>query len=272
MADTVDVERQVDRRPLEPIVVPFVPYYQDDRCTIYHADCLDVLPHLSGVAMCVTSPPYNQLGSRMPDKPSGMHAETRWVSNTKTTCYADDMDEDDYEKWIAKVLRGCADALRPGGSLFLNHKCRWREKRLLHPIDLVRGIESLTLRQELIWCRAGSTTLNARLFAPNAERIYWLIRDGGDWIWNQEAASWLSVWQISQDRSANGHPCPFPATIPRRCIVATTNEGDLVFEPFCGSGTTLRAAKDLGRRAIGCDLEERYCEMAAKRLEQGVLF
>ena len=57
----------------------------------------------------------------------------------------------------------------------------------------------------------------------------------------------------------------------RDLIVRTTNEGDTVLDPFMGSGTTLVAAKHLGRRAIGVEIEVRYCEIAAKRLEQEVM-
>lgn len=207
----------------------------------------------------------------MPEKPSGMHAETRWVDNTRDTGYADDMDEDEYRLFVQRVLVACAKCSTKTGSLFFNHKCRWRDRELLHPIDFVRGLRGWWLREELIWNRAGSTTLNARMFAPNDERIYWLVRDSSKWVWNQEAASFLSVWAIAQDRTANNHPCPYPLEIPKRCIAATTDASGLVLDPFCGSGTTVVAAKQLGRPAIGVDLEERYLEIAANRLRQEVL-
>jgi site-specific DNA-methyltransferase (adenine-specific) len=66
------------------------------------------------------------------------------------------------------------------------------------------------------------------------------------------------------------HPCPKPITLYQR-LITILPEG-VIFDPFIGSGTTLRAAKNLGRQAVGCDISERYCEMAAKRLSQSVMF
>ena len=67
------------------------------------------------------------------------------------------------------------------------------------------------------------------------------------------------------------HPTEKPGEPLRQLVQALTGPGALVLDPFAGSGSTLRAAKDLGRRAIGIEIEERYCEIAAKRMAQEVL-
>ena len=69
---------------------------------------------------------------------------------------------------------------------------------------------------------------------------------------------------------ASGHPTEKPLELFKWCIEMSKTT-DTILDPFMGSGTTLRAAKDLGRKAIGIELEEKYCEIAARRLEQGVL-
>jgi len=67
------------------------------------------------------------------------------------------------------------------------------------------------------------------------------------------------------------HPCPKPIRWVTWLTSMVSQEGETVLDPFMGSGTTLRAARDLGRKAIGIEIEERYCEIAARRLDQAVL-
>lgn len=260
-----------DSSPLQTNSAPPTPYYSDDLVTLYHGRTEDVLPTLSDVAATFTSPPYNTLGKTL-GKPSGMYGNSGWLAKVAAAGYADDMSEDDYAAWQVAVAGMVRDATRPGGSFFYNHKCRWRDMVMIHPLDYVRAFEGWTLRQEVIWDRNLSMTFNARMFATSEERIYWLVRPGEPHVWNQEAASYLSVWKVRPQMGVDGHPCPFPEGIVTRALVGTTNPGDLVLDPFAGSGTTLQVAKDLGRRAVGIEVNERYCEVAANRLTQDTLF
>ncbi len=75
----------------------------------------------------------------------------------------------------------------------------------------------------------------------------------------------------SEAAEKNGHPCPKPIGQWKWLLKRASLDGDCVLDPFMGSGTTLRAAKDLGRSAIGIEIEERYCELAANRLRQSVM-
>jgi DNA modification methylase len=242
------------------------PYYEDGYCTIYHGDCREVLPEIGRVVSCtVTSPPYNQRIDTF--KPSGMHKESRWVEKISRG-YFDSMPEDEYQDWQIGVLELVRNATRDDGSLFYNHKLRWRQGCIIWPADWLRST-LWQIRQEIVWARNGSCTMNARMFAPSDERIYWLYRVNGEFRWNQECVSYMSVWNLPSCPSS--HACAFPPEIPLRCISATTARGDIVLDPFMGSGTTLRAAKDLQRKAIGIEIEERYCQIAAERLQQEVL-
>lgn len=178
------------------------------------------------------------------------------------------MNESDYQMWQNDMFGAIKTA--EGASLFYNHQLRWRDKVLLHPVQWFRP-RGWEFRQEIIWDRGGGMMLNARMFCRFEERILWFTR--GRHKWNDGAAGNGSVWRLAREQQQQGkhHPVAFPIEIPLRAIRATTEPGDTVLDPFMGGGTTLRAAKDLGRLAIGIELEERYCEIAANRMSQGVL-
>jgi len=81
-----------------------------------------------------------------------------------------------------------------------------------------------------------------------------------------------NVWEINIGGEGNDHPAPFPEALARDHILSWSNEGDIVLDPFSGSGTTAKMAKHNGRRFIGIEINPEYCEIAEKRLQQGVLF
>jgi len=77
--------------------------------------------------------------------------------------------------------------------------------------------------------------------------------------------------QATPEPFTNGHPCPKPLRWGKWLIERASFPDQTILDPFCGSGTTLRAAKDLGRKAIGIEIEERYCEITARRMSQSVM-
>jgi site-specific DNA-methyltransferase (adenine-specific) len=88
--------------------------------------------------------------------------------------------------------------------------------------------------------------------------------------WRDQMGDWprlvSNVWRIQPERRSGGHPAPYPVELAERCIRLSTWPGELVVDPFAGSGSTLIAARRLGRRAVGVELSEQYCERAIERL------
>ena len=240
------------------------PYYSKGGIELFHADCREILPAVNADCV-VTSPPYNTLPTA--NKPSGMWAERGGGLGFFDACksgYFDDRPEDEYQAW----LLGIFDAVCTGDSaaLVVNHKLRWRDGILLHPVQWLTP-RTWSLRQEMVWRRPGSMTFNARLYPPNDERILWFTR-GYEWHFNQtEAGKVLSVWDAGRVQNTE-HVCEYPVGLCDRVIRVLCPDDGAVLDPFAGSGTTLVAAKSLGRRAIGIEIEERYCEIAARRLDE----
>jgi hypothetical protein len=176
--------------------------------------------------------------------------------------HADDMDELEYQNWMRDVFSTCRS--KSTGLVWVNHKTRYRDRAGIHPLAILPW----PFYSEIVWDRGGSLVLNANKFAPSHELIYGF---GVPHYWDATLNVLMSVWRMNPERGIEGHPCPFPIALAGRCISASCPPGGIVLDPFAGSGTMLRAAKDLGRRAIGIEIEERYCEIAAKRLSQRVL-
>lgn len=250
-------------------VVPIAPFYEDDLTTIYNADCLDVMPWLTGVDLIVTSPPYN-LG-RNPGgvfghwKDGGIRGgNAKWTmglanSGIDYDAAVDSMPPTQYQAWQQMVLSTAWETLSDTGAIFYNHKPRVQRETLWTPLVLNPG---LPVRQIITWARAGGVNFNQTAYVPTSEWIIVFAKD--KWRIKSRGASGVGdVWRIAQ-RPDPDHPAPFPIEVPAQAI--ETTDPSLALDPFMGVGTTMRAARQVGVRSIGIEVSERYCEIAVDRL------
>lgn len=240
------------------------PYYNDEKngIAIFLGDCLEIMPELPKVDLVVTSPPYNINNTTG----GGIGNGGLWANAKLGEGYGqhkDNMPHDKYVEWQVKCLDAMMGLLKNSGAIFYNHKRRVQGGLIQDRQDIVG---SFPVRQIIIWNRPGGINFNSGYFLPKHELIYLICNPG--FKLKQEAIGLGDVWEIIPENNTP-HPAPFPKQIPLRCISSTSP--DLVLDPFMGSGTTLVAAKELGRKAIGIEIEEKYCEIAAKRLAQEVL-
>ena len=214
--------------------------------------------------MVVTSPPYNQ--DIQSFRPSGMQKENPNFVHRMASAYMDSKDETDYrQEQLTLLIELGQNHLMPDASIFYNHKIRYREKHVVHPLEWLLQLP-FHIRQEIVWNRGSSITMNARMLIPADERIYW-IRTGDDFTFNDdvEIKSWSTVWEIAP-RNEYQVSAPFPNEIPIRCIRMASNPGDVVIDPYLGSGTTMASADILGRICYGMEINPSYVAVVLERM------
>jgi site-specific DNA-methyltransferase (adenine-specific) len=343
------------------------PYYEQDGIVIYHADCRDVLPDLSGVSLIATDPPYN-----------GVLAD-EWDNQWP--------DDAAFLSWMGDILKLCDDAMADNATLYA-----FSSPRLAARLELLiaerfaviantvwdkadgrkgaagSGVEVEALRtywasdtERVIvaekcinaayesadaaakeasgfWaaCEAGKRSVFGEYLRAEFSRAgvtnraiaalfpsrtggatgcvsNWLLGyniptasqyedmrahlngAGGDYLrreyddmrreyddlrreyddlrrpfFPRPTHQWGSVWRFPIERRRD-HPAQKPIALMGQIVAISSREGDRVVDPFMGSGTTLVAAKRIGRQAIGIEIDERYCEIAVRRLAQGAL-
>ena len=232
------------------------PYYQDEHVTLYHGDCREVLPSLSErVDVTITSPPYNigDMTGGYANLANGYHS------------WRDTLPHHEYVAMQRSVLQECWRLSQLG--IFYNHKPRIKNGVLWTPLELAGD---LPLRQIVIWDRGSGMNWSHTHFVGRQEWILVYAKEA--MRWSKDVSSIGDVWRFAPaigEAERLGHPAPFPPDLPARVLTITSAQS--ILDPFAGSGTALRVAKDYGRRAIGVEIEERYCEIAARRLSQGVL-
>jgi DNA modification methylase len=215
------------------------PYYSEGDITIYHGDCREIVPDLPRGLM-VTDPPYN-MGYRYDE-------------------YDDAMDETEYWSWLHGVLRTPLVLIH-----YPERICTFARKCDRDPDKIVTWVyHTNTPRQSRAVAWFGITpdlSLDRQPYRnPRDKRIRARIDQGA------RLYDWWAIEQVKYGSAEKTqHPCQIPTTLMRRLLRVTPCDG-AVIDPFCGSGTTLLVAQELGRPAIGIDSSEEYCEIAANRL------
>lgn len=216
------------------------PYYEDDLITLYHADVLEHLDLLDQADVMVTDPPYGMDYTGF----GGRKGEPRRTTG-RLNIKGDN----------SPILRDAVlDAWGNRPALVFG---RWN-------IDRPEGA-----RARLIWDKTPCGFMGDLSLPWGAaeEEIYVL----GTGFVGKRSANIINVPTLmSADKNRPDHPTPKPVPLMEK-LIGKCPPGVIV-DPFAGSGATLRAAKNLGRKVIGFEIEEKYCEITAKRLAQEVLF
>jgi modification methylase len=227
-------------------------------------DCLDEMRKLESdsIDVIVTSPPYNKKGLSGKVKPGNQV----WKKfNIDYSTYGDNLPEDQYKHWMIEILNEMMRIIKPSGSIFFNHKPRRHNNKVYLPTDFISE-SSLSLYQLIIWNRLSSPNIRKDVLLPCTEHIYWLVKSKPKTFKeNLDREFQSEVWSINPEKGI-GHPAPFPEKLVENCILLTTEVGDLVFDPFTGSGTTAVVSKKLNRNFIGTEIDQQYLDITNNRL------
>jgi site-specific DNA-methyltransferase (adenine-specific)/modification methylase len=210
------------------------PYYEHAGITIYHGDCREILPTLPKVDAVITDPPY---GARYKSGPNSHNSISSTGKRFTESIRNDDVDFQPIPFLIAPdvMFTGAQyfyDRLPAGGSLHV-----WDKRGDYKPLDQSDA--------DIIWHNK-----------PGASRTLHLV--------------WRGLCRHVEVCEPIVHPTQKPVEL-MVWLIQRVPEVKTILDPFMGSGTTLVAAKNLGRKAIGIEIEEKYCEIAAKRLAQEVM-
>ena len=216
------------------------PYYSDESCTIYNADCAELLPELGRFDLLLTDPPYLLPGM----KGAGCFRDRKALRDTQgfTDMGFDTSLLDSFENWFCFCAR--------------NNLC-----------DVIGRAKSAKWNI-LQWCKPNPIPTCNNTYLSDVEYCVHKWQSGrlfGD----MSIKSLYEVRPVGQKETC--HPNEKPIGLVRRLVNLGTQPGDSIIDNFMGSGTTLVAAKLEGRKAVGIEISEKYCEIAVNRLRQRVL-
>lgn len=225
--------------------------------SVYQGDCLEIMKNIEdkSIDLILTSPPYN-LGNN------------HHTGNKKHQAYNDNLPEKQYQEWQIAVLNECYRVLKDHGSLIYNHKNRIKDGIQITPYEWLLKT-SFIIKQEIVWFNGSQNFDKIRLY-PMTERFYWLAKSSKTKLFNAINHHDLfgkEEWRAVGTRG--GHTRAFPEKMVEDFLKCFPN-GKVILDPFAGSGTVGKVAKQLNRNYILIEKEPAYVEIIKKRLNENL--
>lgn len=239
---------------------PVKPYYERDGIVIYHGDCLEILGSLSGVTCILADPPYSS-GTRQAANRSASNIPKRgerWAPERAGIVWDSSFSSFGLWLFLGEVLRLSKATMVAGAHAYWF--CDWRHYPLF---ALALEQSGLFVNNLLVWDK-GVYALGGN-YRSQHEFLVYASKGPAQRLTRADRGNVIPGKRVSGGK----HPTEKPVGVLRWVLECVPN--GLVLDPFMGSGSALLAARALGRTAVGVELEERYCELAARRLEQEVL-
>lgn len=239
------------------------PYYQDEFVTIYHGNNLLILPELKEkFDLVVTDPPYSSGGlhksSRSGD-PVKKYLTKKWTISFQ----GDNKDQRSFFTWLSTIYAMCYELCKPGA--YVESFTDWRQFPVMSDVLQAAGF---IWRGAIAWDKGRMARLaNPRYFRHQCEYILWGTK-GKFPAGKTPRKSYDGCFQsrMGGGKSNRFHPTQKPLDLLNHLIEVVPPNANIL-DPFMGSGPALIAAKQMGRKAIGIEMEEVYCEYAARKLE-----
>ena len=226
------------------------PYFERNGIQIYCGDCRDILPNLPKSDLIITDPPYGV------DYDGGTTLREKIAGDFNANMYRD----------VLPIIRKNA---KDDAAFYIFYADG--DAQIVIEVFSAVLKAGLIVRNNLIWNKSMAQfgALSAQYKQKHEPFLYCHIR-GKSPKWRGETNE-TTVWDFKRASSNNFHPTQKPVGLIEKCIMNSSDRDDIVCDPFMGGGTTLVAAKLLGRKAVGIEINESYCETAAFRLSQEVL-
>ena len=249
-------------------------YYNDTSIQLYQGDCLDILKKIpkNFITTIFADPPYNLSNGGITCKAGKM------VSVNKGEWDKSKGFEEDF-KFTCEWIKACKEVLKPNGTIWISGTMH-----NIYQVGFALQMLGFQVINEVIWYKPNAPpNLACKCFAHSHETIIWARKTKGTKNifhyhkmkeWDDRFAptgkQMRSLWAISLtplSEKINGkHPTQKPIELLKRVITSSSNEGDIILDPFNGSGTTGVVAKQLGRKYIGIDMSKEYLDLTINRL------